>query len=66
MNGNTKLGVSIRTGTKVESITDDGSSVTVVISKDGKTEELKTDKVLQAIGFAPMSTATGWKPRASH
>ena len=48
-----KLGVSIRTGTKVESITDDGSSVTVVISKDGKTEELKTDKVLQAIGFAP-------------
>lgn len=48
-----KLGVSIRTGTKVESITDDGSSVAVVISKDGKTEELKTDKVLQAIGFAP-------------
>lgn len=48
-----KLGVSIRTGTKVESITDDGASVTVVISKDGKTEELKTDKVLQAIGFAP-------------
>lgn len=25
----------------------------MVISKDGKTEELKTDKVLQAIGFAP-------------
>jgi len=48
-----KLGVSIRTGTKVESITDDGASVTVVISKDGKSEELKTDKVLQAIGFAP-------------
>lgn len=48
-----KLGVSIRTGTKVESITDDGTSVTVVVSKDGKTEELKTDKVLQAIGFAP-------------
>lgn len=48
-----KLGVSIRTGTKVESITDDGATVTVVISKEGKTEELKTDKVLQAIGFAP-------------
>ena len=48
-----KLGVSIRTRTKVESITDDGSSVTVVISKDGKTEELKTDKVLQAIRFRP-------------
>ncbi|WP_420109883.1 dihydrolipoyl dehydrogenase, partial [Mycolicibacter arupensis] len=48
-----KLGVTIRTGTKVESITDDGSTVTVVVSKDGKTEELKADKVLQAIGFAP-------------
>ncbi|BBY34101.1 dihydrolipoyl dehydrogenase [Mycolicibacter minnesotensis] len=48
-----KLGVTIRTGTKVESITDDGSAVTVVVSKDGKTEELKADKVLQAIGFAP-------------
>ena len=48
-----KLGVSIRTGTKVESITDDGSIVTVVISKDGKTEEIKAEKVLQAIGFGP-------------
>ena len=48
-----KLGVKILTGTKVESITDDGSTVTVVVSKDGKTEELKTEKVLQAIGFAP-------------
>lgn len=48
-----KLGVKIRTGTKVESINDDGSTVTVVVSKDGKTEELKSDKVLQAIGFAP-------------
>ncbi|GAQ38618.1 dihydrolipoamide dehydrogenase Lpd [Mycobacterium pseudoshottsii JCM 15466] len=48
-----KLGVKIRTGTKVESISDDGSAVTVVVSKDGKSEELKADKVLQAIGFAP-------------
>jgi len=48
-----KLGVSIRTGTKVESITDDGSVVTVVVSKDGKTDEIKADKVLQAIGFGP-------------
>ena len=48
-----KLGVKILTGTKVESITDDGSQVTVVVSKDGKTEEIKTDKVMQAIGFAP-------------
>ncbi|WP_205876272.1 dihydrolipoyl dehydrogenase [Mycobacterium camsae] len=48
-----KLGVKILTGTKVESITDDGSEVTVSVSKDGKSEELKAQKVLQAIGFAP-------------
>lgn len=48
-----KLGVKIRTATKVESITDDGTTVSVVVSKDGQTEELKADKVLQAIGFAP-------------
>ena len=48
-----KLGVKMLTGTKVESIDDDGSQVTVTVSKDGKTEELKADKVLQSIGFAP-------------
>ncbi|MDY6870169.1 MAG: dihydrolipoyl dehydrogenase [Actinomycetota bacterium] len=50
-----QLGVKIMTGTKVESIKDDGGdgSVTVTVSKDGKTQELKTDRVLQAIGFAP-------------
>ena len=48
-----KLGVKIMTGTKVESIDDDGKSVTVTVSKDGKSQELKTDKVLQAIGFVP-------------
>ena len=48
-----KLGVKILTGTKVESITDHGSAVTVAVSKDGATQELKADKVLQAIGFGP-------------
>ncbi|HET9877275.1 MAG TPA: dihydrolipoyl dehydrogenase [Mycobacterium sp.] len=48
-----KLGVKVRTGTKVEAISDDGSQVTVTVSRDGQTEELKTHKVLQAIGFAP-------------
>lgn len=48
-----KLGVKILTGTKVESIEDDGSQVTVTVSKDGKSEHLKADKVMQAIGFAP-------------
>ena len=48
-----KLGVKILTGTKVESIEDDGKQVTVTVSKDGKSEDLKADKVMQAIGFAP-------------
>jgi dihydrolipoamide dehydrogenase len=48
-----KLGVKILTGTKVESIDDDGSTVTVTVSKDGKSEDLTADKVMQAIGFAP-------------
>ncbi len=49
-----KLGVKVRTGTKVESIKDNGDDgVTVTVSKDGKSEEIKTEKVLQAIGFAP-------------
>jgi dihydrolipoamide dehydrogenase len=50
-----KLGVKVLTGTKVEAIVDEEAdgSVRVTVSKDGKTEELKTDKVLQAIGFAP-------------
>ena len=49
-----KLGVKVLTGTKVESIEDDGSTApTVTVSKDGKSEEIKADKVLQAIGFAP-------------
>ena len=54
-----KLGVKILTGTKVESITDSGAEVTVVVSKDGKTEEFKADKVLQAIGFAPNVSGYG-------
>ena len=48
-----KLGVKILTGTKVESMKDDGSSVMVTVSKDGTSSELKAEKVLQAIGFAP-------------
>ncbi|OBG92308.1 dihydrolipoyl dehydrogenase [Mycobacterium sp. E3251] len=48
-----KLGIKILTGTKVESISDNGSEVTVAVSKDGNTQELKAAKVLQAIGFAP-------------
>src|SRR4029078_9953436 len=40
-----KLGVKILTGTKVESINDEGTKVTATVSKDGKTDELIADKV---------------------
>ncbi|KUI44127.1 dihydrolipoyl dehydrogenase [Mycobacterium sp. IS-1590] len=48
-----KLGVKVLTGTKVESIKDSGDDVTVSVSKDGKSQDIKAEKVLQAIGFAP-------------
>jgi dihydrolipoyl dehydrogenase len=47
------LGVKVMLKTKVEKIEDTGSTVKVTVSKDGKEEVLETDKVLQAIGFAP-------------
>jgi dihydrolipoamide dehydrogenase len=48
-----KLGVNVMLSTKVESIDDSGEKVKVTVSKDGKQEVIETDKVLQAIGFAP-------------
>jgi dihydrolipoamide dehydrogenase len=51
------LGVKVLLGTKVESIEDTGAEsgqkVKVTVSKDGSSEVLEADKVLQAIGFAP-------------
>ncbi len=54
-----KLGVTVRTGTRVESIDDSGQRVTVTVSKDGNQETLEADKVLQAIGFAPRTEGYG-------
>jgi dihydrolipoyl dehydrogenase len=48
-----KLGVKVLLSTKVESIDDSGDKVKVKVSKDGKEDVIETDKVLQAIGFAP-------------
>jgi dihydrolipoamide dehydrogenase len=48
-----KLGVNVLLSTKVESIDDSGDQVKVTVSKDGNQEVIETDKVLQAIGFAP-------------
>ncbi|UVS80759.1 dihydrolipoyl dehydrogenase [Actinokineospora sp. UTMC 2448] len=48
-----KLGIEVLTGTRVESIDDSGEKVRVTVSKGGQEQVLETDKVLQAIGFAP-------------
>ncbi|WP_193612098.1 dihydrolipoyl dehydrogenase [Nocardioides lijunqiniae] len=48
-----KLGVKVLLGTKVEGIDDSGDKVKVTVSKDGSTEVLEADKVMQAIGFQP-------------
>src|SRR6476646_2807491 len=55
-----KLGVKVLLSTKVESIEDAGDKVKVTVSKDGKEEVLETDKVLQAIGFAPRIDGYGF------
>ncbi len=48
------------TSTRVESIDESGEQVKVTVTgKDGKQQVLETDKVLQAIGFAPNVTGYG-------
>ncbi|NUS52144.1 MAG: dihydrolipoyl dehydrogenase [Nocardioidaceae bacterium] len=50
-----KLGVTVMLSTKVESIDDSGDKVKVTVSpaNGGDQQVIETDKVLQAIGFAP-------------
>lgn len=48
-----KLGVKIMTGTRVESIDDNGKGVSVTVNTGGAQETLQADRVLQAIGFQP-------------
>ncbi|MET7659656.1 dihydrolipoyl dehydrogenase [Streptomyces sp. NPDC055059] len=56
-----KLGIEVHTGTRVESIddSDPAAKVRVTVSKDGQQRVIETDKVLQAIGFAPRTTGYG-------
>ena len=56
-----KLGVTVLTSTKVETIDDSGDTVKVTVSPaaGGESRVLEADKVLQAIGFAPRSTGYG-------
>lgn len=49
-----KLGVSILTSTRVDTVVDGGSSVTVTYAdKDGNPGSITADKVLMSVGFAP-------------
>jgi dihydrolipoamide dehydrogenase len=48
------IGIPILASTKVETVTDNGSSVTVTYTgSDGKPGSLEVDRVLMAVGFAP-------------
>ena len=56
-----KLGVTVLAGTKVEAIDDSGEKIKVTVSPTGGGDSrmLETDKVLQAIGFAPRTEGYG-------
>jgi dihydrolipoamide dehydrogenase len=56
-----KLGVTVLTSTKVETIDDSGEKVKVTVSPaaGGASKVLEADKVLQAIGFAPRTQGYG-------
>ena len=54
-----KLGVNVLTSTRVEAIDDSGDQVRVHVSTGGQRQELRADKVLQAIGFQPRVTGYG-------
>jgi dihydrolipoamide dehydrogenase len=55
-----KMGVPILTSTKVETVTDNGSSVTVTYTdKNGKEGSIEADRVMLSIGFAPRTEGYG-------
>ncbi|MDG6102470.1 dihydrolipoyl dehydrogenase [Dactylosporangium aurantiacum] len=48
-----RLGITVLTSTRVESVEETGEGVKVTVSNKGKTEVLEADKLMQAIGFQP-------------
>ncbi|MCC9145310.1 MULTISPECIES: dihydrolipoyl dehydrogenase [unclassified Arthrobacter] len=55
-----KLGIPILTSTKVETVKDNGSSVTVTYTdKDGRQGSIEADRVMMSIGFAPRTEGYG-------
>ena len=55
----TKLGIKVKTGTKVEKIDNSGDKVKVTVSGPGGAETLEADQALVAIGFRPNSDNLG-------
>lgn len=55
-----KLGVKILTGTKVEAIRDEGTAVTVTVSKTASPRSSRLQKSCRPSDSRPMSRATGW------
>jgi dihydrolipoamide dehydrogenase len=48
-----RLGIKLHTSTRVESIEENADGVRVTVSRDGGSQVLEADKVLQALGFQP-------------
>ncbi|MEV8516693.1 dihydrolipoyl dehydrogenase [Dactylosporangium sp. NPDC051484] len=48
-----RLGISVLTSTRVESVEETGDGVRVTVSSKGQSQTLEAGKLLQAIGFAP-------------
>lgn len=55
----TKLGIKVLTGARVDGMSEDADGVTVTITKDGKTQQLRAEKVLQAMGWKPRTEGYG-------
>jgi len=51
--------ITIRTGVKVKSVTPAGAGVSVAVEAEGKTETLKADQVLMAVGRAARTRGLG-------
>lgn len=54
-----RVGITVKTGTKVEKVQTNASGVEISVTKNGQAEMLQAEKVLIAIGVAPNSENLG-------
>jgi len=54
-----RAGIKTHVGTRVEKVEDHGDSVTLTVSKDGKTDQITAQMALVSIGVAPNSSGIG-------